>query len=1015
MISAADAIIARLGYTETAGWVPASTFHRLASHRFALQQAFSEMALHGAFCLMRQSTKEDVVSTPLVYVAFADTLADAQEVHRKVWSQGLVPFLLIVTPEEILVCPGFSFSQRDWSGLIHRFPWGVVDSLPASPLDPMALTGPAAELWDLRAVRLRTALFWRDHSIDVDGRVDRRLLASLEGLSRVLIEGSDDVGKLSPAAANGLIGRFLYIYFLFDRKIIDQNWATARGHKISLDDKFDQWSPSATWAFFKDVDSIFNGSIFPLRLKERKEIGASHINLVRRVMKHGSEPLPSGGEQLSFLDFHLGTLRTETLSSVYEQFLENLRSGERRRSGAFYTPPFLVDFMLDRLEEEMTLVDGIRVLDPAAGSGVFLVGAYRRMIERERWERADNPLDLSELRGILTRNIFGIERNRDACHVAAFSLYLTLLDYVSPRDLTRVAAGEEPEKLFPPLIDGNIHARDFFDVSRPFKGLPDQVDCVVGNPPWQTLSKLGSDAAEAWHETHKKDAPIGNDQAAELFVWKALARHIAPDGVLAFLLPTKSFINPTSEAFRLALGRQYTIIGAANFAHLRYRLFASARQAVVAAFIRARSPMTRDVSWVYSPLSVGQPLARKEWPWTVMLDRADVQTVRHDIVARDPRGWFDAFLLRPVDRHIRRFLSDGVVTGRIATLQSLCTTVGARISRGGNPAETGVDRRFLMDAPADDHQGIDHPPNLFGVRKESAEILLPPAQLKRVRSSYRNRFSGNVLLIPRNLKSIRVVTRPTGYTSSTTAMFFDKPSDLVTARELELLHAVGRFLRSEIGLYLAATTGRRWLMDRRNIEPEDLKALSIPIVDLDDPRIDGILAADPEQLTNYLLEILDIDGDLRRAIDEFLAFRIGFRDGEVPQEALWVPSDCSLKSYVDVVHRTLDGLIGREAAFEVQVSVRESLGVAAVAARFRSAQSPKQEQGEDDLILCCRTALDHYSRSSANSFVDSLAVSYSEKTSSVTVVKPLEYFRWTIDSAFTDSQKILSAFAAGGA
>ena len=70
---------------------------------------------------------------------------------------------------------------------------------------------------------------------------------------------------------------------------------------------------------------------------------------------------------------------------------------------------------------------------------------------------------------------------------------------------------------------------------------------------------------------------------------------------------------------------------------------------------------------------------------------------------------------------------------------------------------------------------------------------------------------------------------------------------------------------------------------------------------------------------------------------------------------------------------------------------------------------------EADLILACQAALDHYCKSSANSFVDSLAVAYSDKTTSVTVVKPLEYFRWTVESAFTDSQQIMSAFTAGRA
>jgi len=149
------------------------------------------------------------------------------------------------------------------------------------------------------------------------------------------------------------------------------------------------------------------------------------------------------------------------------------------------------------------------------------------------------------------------------------------------------------------------------------------------------------------------------------------------------------------------------------------------------------------------------------------------------------------------------------------------------------------------------------------------------------------------------------------------------------------------------------------------------------------------------------------------AIDEFLAFRIGFRDGEVPREALYPPSSRSLETYVDVVHRTLDGLIGREAAFEVEALAHQGLGVAAVATRFRPANNP--QRANDDLILACQAALDHYCKSSANSFVDSLAVAYSDKTTSVTVVKPLEYFRWTIESAFTDSQQIMSAFTAGRA
>lgn len=1003
-----EKIIAKLGYREDTGWVPAAAFSDLEAHRFALQQAHKEMGVYGAFCLKQPISVNENTLTPIVYVANAETLAMAQEIHRKVWSQGLVPFLIVVIPGEFLICPGFSYTTQGWEQLIHKFPWELIDSLPESPLYTGNLTGSAQEIWDLRALRLRTSLFWHDHAIDVEGRVDRRLLDSLGGLSDALIAGTKEIRGLSPTAANRLIGRFLYIYFLFDRNIIDQNWVHARGHDIALDNKAAEWSEAATWSLFDDLDAIFNGSIFPLGKNERQEIEASHINLVRRVMKHGSEPFASGAEQLSFLDFYLGAIRTETLSAVYEQFLKNLKSGEQRRSGAFYTPPFLVDFVLDRLEEEKVLKHGVRVLDPAAGSGVFLVGAYRRMIERALWSEPSNSLNLDELRGILTQNIFGIERNRDACHVAAFSLYLTLLDYVNPRDLTRVAAGEEPESLFPQLINRNIHVQDFFDDGKSCQNIQ-KMDCVIGNPPWQALRELESAFAKKWRDEHKKCSPIGNDQAAELFVWKAMRNHLQSDGILAFLMPTKSFINPTSEAFRSALGREFTIIGAANFSHFRHRLFANAKQATAAVFLRPRRAVTRDTVWIYSPWSVGQPVAKNAWPWTLILDRAEVQKIRHSELVRGARGWFDAFLLRPIDRHIRHLLDDKTMTEQAASLEILCARVGARISRGGNSDETGVDAKFLLSAPTDAEHSIGEFTTLLDDHYVEVNSL-PAVQFKHVRPSYRNRFGGNVLFIPRNMKSIGVVRYPVAYTSSITAMFFDKPAEQVSGKELKLLEAVGRYLTSDVGRYLVATTGRRWLIDRRNIEPKDLRALVIPIRDLEDTRIDSILQTEDRLLTDHLIKLLGLDSDLRLAIDEFLDFRINFRDGAVPSNALSLPEPESFSSYEDVVNRTLDGLIGRKNAFLVETLVNDSLGIGAVATCFRSGQNDFLNQ--QPLTSLCENAIERYCSSAANSFEDSLALSLSDETTAVTMVKPLERFRWTTDSAFSDSQKIIQAFMA---
>ena len=1011
-------LLARLGYVSNAGWVPAGAFDDLATHRFAMQQAKREMSVIGAFCLKREGKGGHLVVTPIVYVAAAEDDVAAKEIHRKVWSQGLVPFLLALTPERLALCPGFSFAQERWDSLVRWFPWSAVDGLPTDPTAPGEFVLPLGELWDLRAIRLRTSLFWRDHSIDVQGRVDQRLLGSLNALSDVLIRGVGVSRSLSPSAANGLIGRFLYIYFLYDRGIVDQEWVTARGHgEINLAEQYIEWPAVATWEFFDDLDSIFNGSIFPLSAGERAEIDNSHVNLVRRVMKHGAYPVGSGALQLSFLDFYLGALRTETLSAVYEQFLENIKAGERRRVGAFYTPPFLVDFMLDRIEEALPFADGMTVLDPSAGSGVFLVGAYRRLIERTRAGHAEKGMDLDQLRELLVRNVFGIERNSDACHVAAFSLYLTMLDYIDPRDLTRIAKGDAPEKLFPGLVGSNLFPEDFFADRASFPGLPDRVRCVIGTPPWQTIEKLDSPAAEEWRDQHKRNAPVGKNQTAELFTWKVMHEHLCEGGVLGFLLPAKSLINPTSWHFRRELARQFTLFGAANFAHLRYRLFASARQAVVAMFAENRAPTMRDKTWVYSPLSIGQPMADKERPWTILLDRADVQVFRHVHVTLDPWGWFEAFMLRPVDRQIRRYLDDAATERRISLLETLCDSVGAAIRRGGNAAETGIERAFLIDAPSDPLPAIEllreHASGLFGPGDSPHDVILPPKQLANLTRPYRERFGGSVLLVPRNFRNIRFVEHPIGYTSSSLGVFFQKPAETVSGREKQLLRAIGRYLGSRVALYLVATTGRRWLMDRRNIEPTDLARFPVPISGLDDPRLDGLLNNEGAALERFILKALGLEGDFERAVEEFLVFRIGFQDGDVPEKALGRPNVDTIGEYTEVLGRTLDGLIGRKGAFAVAARSDPGAGVGAVAAHYWEGSAT--ETPSIDLGKQCQLALDRYVRSSANSFSDSLGAAYDEQTSSVTFVKPLEYFRWTVDSAFADSRKMMDVFVAGRA
>ena len=106
----------------------------------------------------------------------------------------------------------------------------------------------------------------------------------------------------------------------------------------------------------------------------------------------------TGQLSLDFRRYDFAEIPIETLSGVYQQFLH--AEGRGRKLWAYYTPIPVVNLMLDELETRRTLERGVSVLDPACGSGAFLVQCYRRQIERER--QRTGKLRPSELRAMLT-------------------------------------------------------------------------------------------------------------------------------------------------------------------------------------------------------------------------------------------------------------------------------------------------------------------------------------------------------------------------------------------------------------------------------------------------------------------------------------------------------------------------------------------------------------------------------------------------------------------------------------
>ena len=110
----------------------------------------------------------------------------------------------------------------------------------------------------------------------------------------------------------------------------------------------------------------------------------------------------------------LSAIDTALIGDLYEHLMDET---ERKRLGYYTTPDFIIEFLLDRTLEpafDDWHFSDIRYLDPACGTGHFLVRAYRRFLQRYLDDNPDmkgheSLTELEILKRVMENNIFGID------------------------------------------------------------------------------------------------------------------------------------------------------------------------------------------------------------------------------------------------------------------------------------------------------------------------------------------------------------------------------------------------------------------------------------------------------------------------------------------------------------------------------------------------------------------------------------------------------------------------------
>lgn len=414
---------------------------------------------------------------------------------------------------------------------------------------------------------LEDAQFIRD-KINLQKRVDKYLVESLINTSNQLENEGLEINFI-----HKIILRSLFLLYLEDRGATNKKLYSA--YKKGASSYFDILDdPEATYKLYERLEEDFNGNVFTL--EERETIKTEQLQIIKKCFISGNDNTSQTKLFEDWRLFNFSIIQIELLSEIYENFLFKTDPELKKQTGTYYTPPSLVEFILN---EKLPTNNGennynVKVLDPSCGSGIFLVQSFKRLVKRYENQHKEKLNDFDKLKKLLTDNIFGIELHPQAIKVAAFSLYLALVDSLDPKTLWQKKKHRLPNLINNPddtslkAQGGNLFCRDTIAQNKEIEGI--KFDLVVGNPPFGEIISEEKDI-EGKHKNIRNYCNKYKFAKEMVLPFLHKATEFAPNGEVALILNTKVLTNTggTYQNFRKWLFNDCYVDKVFNFSILR--------------------------------------------------------------------------------------------------------------------------------------------------------------------------------------------------------------------------------------------------------------------------------------------------------------------------------------------------------------------------------------------------------------------------------------------------------------
>ena len=426
-----------------------------------------------------------------------------------------------------------------------------------------------------------------------------------------------------------ILDRVLFLAFAEDRGLVPRDTlARAFEHQ-------DPYNPRPVWqnfvTVFHSVDKgnsalgipAYNGGLF----RERPDVDELEL----------SDEMCASFKALGEYDFG-EDVSVDVLGHIFEQSITDLEKlrieattratlgvpetgpstgtqkapSRRQREGIFYTPPFVTTFLVretlghafadawerasgarratkkDRIETWEAYQDelrGLRVLDPACGSGAFLIAAYGALAQE--FDRANRVL--AELRGqqaslfdltrtLLNENLFGIDLSGESVEITKLSLWLQTAERGKRLTFIDRNIRQGNSVVSDPMVDpwafdwdaGRV-AQSFLEPEPPEGENAETIDArwregfdvVLGNPPYVRQELLSA------NKEHWKSDFRAFDGMADLFVYffERGLRQLKPGGRLGFIVSNKWLRGGYAEKLRAFFAKECTVETIVDFGH----------------------------------------------------------------------------------------------------------------------------------------------------------------------------------------------------------------------------------------------------------------------------------------------------------------------------------------------------------------------------------------------------------------------------------------------------------------